>query len=209
MSSTEPQVLELCLDHIADVDVAPLVDILQLVQHSELAAVDVINNNAASSLQWQLLIQLLHAAGPKLRIADLRDVALDREALRVLFQGGLHCQILNLSFSRIRKFIMVGQFPWLHTLNLDESYSITSLPDGCFRAMPKLASLSMCGTGISNLWTTSAALFKLPSLSELRFQRCLCCQGTGPCTAMTARTLSDASGLREGNTDQVSWQFQY
>jgi hypothetical protein len=128
---------------------------------------------------------------------------------RVLFQGGLHCQILNLSFSRIRKFIMVGQFPWLHTLNLDDSYSITSLPDGCFRAMPKLASLSMCGTGISNLWTTSAALFKLPSLSELRFQRCLCCQGTGPCTAMTARTLSDPSGLREGNTDQVSWQFQH
>jgi len=83
MSSKEPQVLELCLDHIADVDVAPLVDILQLVQHSELAAVDVINNNAASSLQWQLLIQLLHAAGPKLRIADLRDVALDREALRL------------------------------------------------------------------------------------------------------------------------------
>ncbi|CAK9221742.1 unnamed protein product [Sphagnum troendelagicum] len=202
MSSKEPQVLELCLDHIADVDVAPVVDILQLVQQSELAAVDVINNNTASSLQWQLLIQLLHAAGPKLRIADLRDVALDREALRVLFQGGLHCQILNLSFSRIRKFIMVGQFPWLHTLNLDDSYSITSLPDGCFRAMPKLASLSMCGTGISNLWTTSAALFKLPSLSELRFQRCLCCQGTGPCTAMTARTLSDASGLREGNTDQ-------
>jgi hypothetical protein len=128
---------------------------------------------------------------------------------RVLFQGGLHCQILSLSFSRIRKFMMVGQFPWLHTLNLDDSYSITSLPDGCFRAMPKLASLSMCGTGISNLWTTSAALFKLPSLSELRFQRCLCCQGTGPCTAMTARTLSDASGLQEGNTDQVSWQFQH
>jgi hypothetical protein len=84
MSSKEPQVLELCLDHIADLDVAPLVDILQLVQHSELAAVDVINNNAASSLQWQLLIQLLHAAGPKLRIADLRDVALDRQALRLV-----------------------------------------------------------------------------------------------------------------------------
>lgn len=84
MSSKEPQVLELCLDHIADVDVAPVVDILQLVQQSELVAVDVINNNTASSLQWQLLIQLLHAAGPKLRIADLRDVALDREALRLV-----------------------------------------------------------------------------------------------------------------------------
>jgi hypothetical protein len=84
MSSKAPQVLELCLDHIADVDVAPVVDILQLVQQSELAAVDVINNNTASSLQWQLLIQLLHAAGPKLRIADLRDVALDREALRLV-----------------------------------------------------------------------------------------------------------------------------
>jgi hypothetical protein len=58
--------------------------VAQMSSKEPQAAVDVINNNTASSLQWQLLIQLLHAAGPKLRIADLRDVALDREALRLV-----------------------------------------------------------------------------------------------------------------------------
>jgi hypothetical protein len=43
----------MCLDHIANVDVALLADILQLLQHSELATVDVINNKTSSSLQWQ------------------------------------------------------------------------------------------------------------------------------------------------------------
>jgi hypothetical protein len=40
------------LDHTANVDVALLADILQLMQHSELATVDVINKTS-SSLQWQ------------------------------------------------------------------------------------------------------------------------------------------------------------
>ncbi|KAH9541276.1 hypothetical protein CY35_14G054200 [Sphagnum magellanicum] len=160
------------MDHIADVDLAPLVDILRLLQHSELAVVDVINNNAISSLQWKPPIQLLHVArAPKLQSTNFRHVALEREALRVsmqsAFKGGLDCKILNLKFSHMRKFMVVGQFPRLHTLNLDESYSITSQPDGCFRAMPKLASLSKCGMGISNLWTTSATLFKLPSLKTV------------------------------------------
>jgi len=37
-------------DHIANVDVAPPLDILQLVQDFELTIVDVINNNTVSSL---------------------------------------------------------------------------------------------------------------------------------------------------------------
>lgn len=36
---------------------------------------------------------------------------------------------------------------------------------------------------VANLWTTTAALSKLPSLVELRFQNCLCCKDTGPCPA--------------------------
>jgi hypothetical protein len=43
----------MCLDHIANVDVTLLADILQLLQHPELATVDVINNKTSSSLQWQ------------------------------------------------------------------------------------------------------------------------------------------------------------
>jgi hypothetical protein len=62
------------MDHIA----APLVDILRLVQHSELVVVDVINNNTISSLQWKPPIQLLHVArAPKLQSTNFRHVALE------------------------------------------------------------------------------------------------------------------------------------
>ncbi|KAG4398007.1 hypothetical protein GLYMA_10G259600v4 [Glycine max] len=42
--------------------------------------------------------------------------------------------------------------------------------EDCFNCMPNLMRLSMCDTRITNLWTTVAALSKLPSLIELRFQ---------------------------------------
>lgn len=71
----------------------------------------------------------------------------------------------------------------MHTLNLDFCTSLTTLEKNCFACMPKLMHVSMCGTRVANLWTTTAALAKLPSLVELRFQNCLCCKDTGPCSA--------------------------
>lgn len=41
----------------------------------------------------------------------------------------------------------------------------------------------MCETRIANLWTTVAALSKLPSLVELRFQNLLCCNEAAPSTS--------------------------
>lgn len=69
----------------------------------------------------------------------------------------------------------------MHTLNLDFSASLTSFGKDCFTHMPNLKCLSLCETKISNLWTTSATLAKLPSLIELRFQSCLCCNNTKAC----------------------------
>lgn len=76
---------------------------------------------------------------------------------------------------------MSGQFMQIHTLNLDFSSSLTSFQEDCFACMPNLMRLSMCETRISNLWTTTAALSKLPSLVELRFQNWLCCNDSGSC----------------------------
>lgn len=76
---------------------------------------------------------------------------------------------------------MTGKFLQLCTLNLDSSIHLTTFQIDCFSRMPKLMQLSLCATQVSNLWTTTAALLKLPSLVELRFQSCLCCYGTGPC----------------------------
>lgn len=70
----------------------------------------------------------------------------------------------------------------IHTLNLDFCTSISTLQKDTFACMPNLKRLSMCETRIANLWTTTAALSKLPSLVELRFQNCLCRKDTGPCT---------------------------
>lgn len=77
----EPQVLELCLDHMVDADVLPLITMLKMVRGSELEAVDVLYNITASTLKWQLLIQLLRAAS-QLRVVDLKDSALGRDAQR-------------------------------------------------------------------------------------------------------------------------------
>lgn len=67
----------------------------------------------------------------------------------------------------------------IRSLNLDFSTSLTSFKEDCFTCMPNLMCLSMCETSVANLWTTSAALSKLPSLSELRFQNLVCCNNDG------------------------------
>lgn len=49
----------------------------------------------------------------------------------------------------------------------------------------------MCETRVSNLWTTVAALSKLASLVELRFQNCLCCYDTGSCPVSSDGKAND------------------
>lgn len=103
--------------------------------------------------------------------------------LRDLSKKGLSCQVLTLRSSHFRKLNMMGKFMQIHTLNLDFSTSLTSFREDCFSCMPNLTCLSMCETRITNLWTTIAALSKLPSLVELRFQNWLCCNDAGPSAA--------------------------
>ncbi|KAL7002880.1 hypothetical protein U1Q18_004039 [Sarracenia purpurea var. burkii] len=97
---------------------------------------------------------------------------------------------------------MVGKFVQLRTLNLDFSSSLSCFREDCFSCMPNLKCLSLCETRIANLWTTSSALSKLPSLVELRFQKCLCCDDTGPCPASSGGKSTGScrldGGLRVG-----------
>lgn len=117
---------------------------------------------------------------------------------RDLCHHGLACRILNMRSTHIQKLNMAGTFMQLHTLNLDFCTSIGSLDKDCFSCMPSLMRLSMCETRVANLWTTTAALSKLPSLLELRFQNCLCCKDTGPCPAsfgVKARIAFETSSI--------------
>ncbi|KAG6408976.1 hypothetical protein SASPL_132004 [Salvia splendens] len=93
-----------------------------------------------------------------------------------------------------------AQYGWkfvhMHTLNLDFSTSLSGFREDCFSSMPNLRLLSLCETRITNLWTTSAALSKLPSLDELRFQNCSHSNDAGCPSASSVN-----EGIVSGRTD--------
>ncbi|OVA00996.1 WD40 repeat [Macleaya cordata] len=190
--------LQVFLDKLKDVDFPPLIDVFSAIDSSEIDTVDILHESPYV-LNGELVLSLMRAINQKLRVVDLQDSSFGKDGLRDLLHGGLTCEVLNLRSSHIRKLNMIGMFMHLHTLNLDFSISLTSFHKDCFTCMPKLMRLSMCETRVANLWTTSAALSKLPSLVELRFQNCLCCSDTAPCPASSndeANYLAgDDSGL--------------
>ncbi|MCD9637526.1 hypothetical protein HAX54_020860 [Datura stramonium] len=164
--------LVILLDDIKDTDFHPLLDLLTEADLSEIDAVDIINRSVCI-LSWEYLLALVRASSRKLRVVDLQDILFGKDFLLDLAQHGLPCQVLNLRSSHFRKLNMIGNFTRMHTLNLDFSASLTNFRQDCFICMPNLKFLSLCETRITNLWTTTAALAKLPSLLELRFQNFL------------------------------------
>ncbi|KAM6591289.1 hypothetical protein CsatA_013894 [Cannabis sativa] len=175
------------LDQLMDSDISPLVDIIMAFESSDMDAVDLLQESNGT-LSEEHLMALMRALDFKLRVVDLQNMSLTKEFLRDLCQEGLACQVLNLRTNHIQKLAMSGKFIRLHTLNLDFCTALTTLQQNCFYCMPHLLRLSMCETRITNLWTTSAALLKLPSLKELRFQNCLCCKDTGACPSSREKT---------------------
>ncbi|PON66700.1 WD repeat containing protein [Parasponia andersonii] len=184
---SEKYSIAVSLDQLKDADISSLVDVLMALESSDIDAIDILQESHGS-LSEENLMALMRAVDLKLRVVDLQEMSLTKELLRDLCQGGLACQVLNLRSNHIQKLDMSGKFIRLHTLNLDFCTALTSLQQDCFSCMPNLLSLSMCETRINNLWTTSAALSKLPSLKELRFQNCLCCNDTGPCPSSGEKT---------------------
>ncbi|KAM4117826.1 hypothetical protein ACB094_02G155100 [Castanea mollissima] len=151
----------------------------------DIDAVDILQESHCT-LSKENITALMHAINLKLRIIDLLDTSLRKDVIWDICQNGLACEVLNLRSLHIQKLNIVGRFKRLHTLNLDFCTSLTGIQKDCFACMPNLMHLSMCETRVANLWTTTAALLKLPSLVELRFQNCLCCKDTGPCPASSA-----------------------
>ncbi|CAK9144006.1 unnamed protein product [Ilex paraguariensis] len=174
------------LDQLKDSDFSPLIDVFLAMDSYEVDAVDVLHKSPCA-LNPEYVISLLHAINLRLRVVDLQDMSFTEDILWELFQDGLNCQVLNLRSTEIRKLNLVGSFMQLRTLNLDFCTALTSLEEDCFTYMPNLMRLSMCETRVANLWTTSAALSKLLSLVELRFQNCVCCNDTRPCPASSSK----------------------
>ncbi|KAI4326044.1 hypothetical protein MLD38_031397 [Melastoma candidum] len=170
------------LDHLADADIRPLVDTFTQLGPSEIDAVDIVQKSPGS-LNADVVMSLVNSIGSKLYIIDFQDPSFGEDFLRRIAKDGIGCRILNFWMTQIQKLNMAGRFSHLHFLNLDFCMSITSLHKDCFSDMPKLVRLSMCETRITNLGNTTAVLSKLPCLEELRFQKCLCCLDTGPCSS--------------------------
>uniref|UniRef100_A0A1D1Y1N6 DNA damage-binding protein 2 n=1 Tax=Anthurium amnicola TaxID=1678845 RepID=A0A1D1Y1N6_9ARAE len=180
--------LEITLDHLIHSDFPPLIEALSASKLSGIDAVDVCQESCGVLPSGEDVLALLDVIDERLRFVNLSTFW--KDIVRDISRRGLNCQILDLRFSPIRRLNMTGNFMQLHTLNLDFSTSLTSIREGCFSCMPNLMCLSMCETRITNLSMTSAALSKLPSLVELRFQNCLCCYDTRPCpTSSCGETL--------------------
>ncbi|KAK9287314.1 hypothetical protein L1049_015728 [Liquidambar formosana] len=182
--------LEVVLDNLGNTDFYPLLSVFMEIDASEIDAVD-ISNGSPCKLNGEYALSLMRAINQKLRVVNVNDWPLGKDFLRDLSHKGLTCQILNLRCSHFRKLSLTGEFMQIHTLNLDFSTSLTSFREDCFTCMPNLMHLSMCETRVSNLWTAIAALSKLPSLVELRFQKCLCCNDTGSCPASSGGKGND------------------
>ncbi|KAH9712190.1 WD REPEATS REGION domain-containing protein [Citrus sinensis] len=170
------------LDQLKNADIYPLIDVFTEMDSFDIEAVDILSKRPCF-LKEEYIMSLMHAIDQKLRVVDLSNITLRNDNLLDLCQVGSSCHVLILRATNIRKLNMVGRFMHLNTLSLDFCSSLASLHEDCFSCMPYLMCLSMCETRIVNLWTTTAAISKLPYLMELRFQMCLCCKDTGPCRA--------------------------
>ncbi|KAM5549519.1 hypothetical protein ABKV19_000774 [Rosa sericea] len=195
--------LEISLDHLKDAEFPPLLDLCMELDASEVEAVD-IRNESLHVLNGKYALLLMRAINQKLRVVDLQDLAFGKDFLRDLSQRGLTCEVLNLRSSHFRKLNMMGEFMRIHTLNLDFSTSLTSFQEDCFSCMPNLMCLSLCETRILNLWTTIAALSKLPSLVELRFQHWSCCNDVGPYSASSSGKSHHKTYSNQRNNGRTS-----
>ena len=68
------------LDYLKDADFAPLNDVFQAIDSSDIDAVDIIHESHCA-LNKEHVMSLLRAINLKLRIVDLQDIALVDELL--------------------------------------------------------------------------------------------------------------------------------
>lgn len=102
--------------------------------------------------------------------------------------------MMKLRFTEAKTFNSMRTFAVLHTLALDFCSSLTRMEKDFYACMPNLMRLSLCGTRVADLWTTSAALSRLTCLVELRFQNCKYCKDTGPSPALL-EGITDLHGI--------------
>uniref|UniRef100_A0A1J3HNR5 DNA damage-binding protein 2 n=1 Tax=Noccaea caerulescens TaxID=107243 RepID=A0A1J3HNR5_NOCCA len=176
-SRNERCIMNLLLDRVKYDDFHPLLELCNEIDTSEVEEIDVFVRSSCS-LEDHYALSLIRSVNQKLGLVHLHE-SFERNFWQDFFLQGLSCKVLNVRSLDFHKLNIVGEFTQLHTLILD-SNRLLGFGDGCFSCMPNLTYLSMCDTRVSDLWTATAALSKLPSLKELRFQIWICCSDISP-----------------------------
>eukprot|EP00741_Cyanophora_paradoxa_P003049 tig00000663_g2961.t1 len=108
--------------------------------------------------------------GCQVDVLNLSNNLLEKEGLAEIAQC-VRCRVLDASGNRVRATEGLAPLaPSLEELLLDDN-PFTYLSADSFGALGRLRVLSACATGVNNLWTTVAALQRMPALQELRLQR--------------------------------------
>ncbi|KAL4577488.1 hypothetical protein LXL04_013597 [Taraxacum kok-saghyz] len=199
-TTSQKSTTPILLHQLTNTDLFLLTDFFHSNDSNALHTVDLLHESNVD-LNGYAVLSLMHAINKRLHIVDLRDMPLKDDVSRNLFETGLECRVLTIKSTEIQNLNMTGKFIHMHTLTLDFCTSLSTMEKNCFAHMPNLTRVSMCATRVSNLWTTTAALSKLPSLLELRFQNCLCCKDTAPCHLKDQNTTK--SSLIEVSFDKL------
>ncbi|CAN8327474.1 unnamed protein product [Cochlearia groenlandica] len=187
-SNNQRCIMSILVDKVKYDDYHPILELFNEINTSEVEGIDLFVRSSCS-LEDQHALSLIRSVNQKLRIVHLHD-SLGENFWRDVFFQGLNCRVLNASSSYFHKLNIVGEFAHLQTLILDNN-RLLGIGESCFSCMPKLTYLSMCGTPVSDLWTTTAALLKLPSLQELRFQIWVGCSDSNPLTSSSSTSTGD------------------
>ncbi|KAJ4914270.1 transducin family protein / WD-40 repeat family protein [Raphanus sativus] len=196
-------VMSLLIDRVMYDDFHPLLELCNEINSSEVEGID-LSVRSSCSLEDQYVLSLIRSVNQKLGRVDVHD-CFGTSFWRDVFSQGLSCQILNVRSLHFRKLNIVGEFAQLHTLVLD-SNRVTGFGEGCFSCMPNLTCLSMCDTVVSDLWTASSALLKLPSLEDLRFQDWICCSESSSSTPLKPQS-SDENMFDESKNSSTEADF--
>lgn len=82
-SNHEPCSMEILIDDLKDVDIAPLLDLCMNLDTSEIEAVDV-RNESSCVLNGEYALSLMRAINQKLRVVHLQDSSFGKDFLRYI-----------------------------------------------------------------------------------------------------------------------------
>ena len=104
--------LEILIDDLKDVDIAPLLDLCMNFDASEIEAVDV-RNESSCVLNGEHALSLMRAVNKKLRVVHLQDLSYGKDFLRyIMVFMMIYLCINDIVYDFLFVFISLTNFKW-------------------------------------------------------------------------------------------------